>query len=455
MTHVYLSLAYLLSSILFIFSIRGLASPETARRGNLLGMLGMALAVSVTMYSPLVSDYKWVLLVICLGGIIGTWSALKVKMTALPQMIAAFNGLGGLSSVFIAVAEIMAGADTYLETSLGLLIGAVAFSGSVIAFAKLQGLMSARAVIFPGQQLLNLLLGLGVIAVCVMFTLSGNHQLFYILAALAIILGFLLVLPIGGADMPVVISVLNAYSGWAAVGIGFSLNNVLLIIVGSIVGASGAILSYIMVKAMNRSLTSVMLGGFGAETSGRQTQNDGVIKVAKAGNPEDAAFIMENANKVIIVPGYGMAVAQAQHIVKEMAADLHDKYGVEVKFAIHPVAGRMPGHMNVLLAEANVPYDDVFELEEINREFATADVAYVIGANDVTNPQAKTNPDSPIYGMPVLDVEKAKTVFFVKRSLATGYSGVENPLFYADNTIMLYGDAKKVTEEIVRTLEKN
>lgn len=370
MTHAYLSLAYLLSSILFIFSIRGLASPETARRGNLLGMLGMALAVSVTMYSPLVSDYKWVLLVICLGGIIGTWSALKVKMTALPQMIAAFNGLGGLSSVFIAVAEIMAGADTYLETSLGLLIGAVAFSGSVIAFAKLQGLMSARAVIFPGQQLLNLLLGLGVIAVCVMFTLSGNHQLFYILAALAIILGFLLVLPIGGADMPVVISVLNAYSGWAAVGIGFSLNNVLLIIVGSIVGASGAILSYIMVKAMNRSLTSVMLGGFGAETSGRQTQNDGIIKVAKAGNPEDAAFIMENANKVIIVPGYGMAVAQAQHIVKEMAADLHDKYGVEVKFAIHPVAGRMPGHMNVLLAEANVPYDDVFELEEINREFA-------------------------------------------------------------------------------------
>ena len=455
MNYAYLSFSYLVSSILFIISIRGLASPETARRGNLLGMLGMAIAIVVTMYSPLVSEYTWVLAAILAGGLIGTWSALKVKMTSLPQMIAAFNGLGGLSSVFIAIAEIMAGSQTYLETSLGMLIGAVAFSGSVIAFAKLQGLMSARALVFPGQQLLNLIIGLAVVACCIWFIITGENQIFYILAGLAILLGFLLILPIGGADMPVVISVLNAYSGWAAVGIGFSLNNVLLIIVGSIVGASGAILSYIMVKAMNRSLTSVMLGGFGADAKSLQLQDDGIKKVAKTGNPEDAAFIMENANKVIIVPGYGMAVAQAQHIVKEMAADLHDKYGVEVKFAIHPVAGRMPGHMNVLLAEANVPYDDVFELEDINREFATADVAYVIGANDVTNPQAKTNPDSPIYGMPVLDVEKAKTVFFVKRSLATGYSGVENPLFYADNTIMLYGDAKKVTEEIVRALEKN
>ena len=454
MSHTCLSFIYLLSAILFIFSIRGLASPETARRGNLLGMIGMAAAIAVTVYSPLVTEYAWILAAFLCGGLIGTWSALKVKMTSLPQMIAAFNGLGGLSSVFIAAAEILAGTPTYLETSLGMLIGAVAFSGSVIAFAKLQGLMPARALVFPGQQLLNLLFGLAVIITCVWFITTGDRNLFYILAALSILLGFLLILPIGGADMPVVISVLNAYSGWAAVGIGFSLNNVLLIIVGSIVGASGAILSYIMVKAMNRSLLNVMLGGFGADNKNAQNESDGLKRTAKTGNPEDAAFIMENANKVIIVPGYGMAVAQAQHILKEMASDLVTKYGVEVKFAIHPVAGRMPGHMNVLLAEAHVPYDDVFELEDINREFATADVAYVIGANDVTNPQAKTNPASPIYGMPILDVEKAKTVFFVKRSLATGYSGVENPLFYADNTIMLYGDAKKVTEEIVRALEK-
>ena len=453
MTAAYVSAAYLLSSILFILSIRGLASPDTARRGNILGMLGMAVAISVTVYSPTVSEYAWMLGAIALGGVIGVWFALKVKMTALPQMIAAFNGLGGLSSVFIAAAEIVSGSRTYLETSLGLLIGAVAFSGSVIAFAKLQGLMSPKAVVFPGQQLLNLVLGLSVVTLCVLFIFSGKHELFYILAGLSVLLGFLLVLPIGGADMPVVISVLNAYSGWAAVGIGFSLNNVLLIIVGAIVGASGAILSYIMTKAMNRSLSSVMLGGFGAETA-KTSSDEGHDKVAKAGNPQDAAFIMENAAKVIIVPGYGMAVAQAQHILKEMAQDLRTLYDVEVKFAIHPVVGRMPGHMNVLLAEANVPYEDVFELDEINREFATADVAYVIGANDITNPLARTDPNAPIYGMPILEVEKAKTVFFVKRSLASGYSGVENPLFFADNTIMLYGDAKKVTEEIVSTLER-
>ena len=449
-----LPVTYLLSSILFIFSIRGLASPETARRGNLLGMLGMTVAVVVTMFSPQVSEYYWIMFAIVIGGLIGTVSALKVKMTSLPQMVAAFNGLGGLSSVFISLSEILSGSQTWVESSVGLIIGALAFSGSMIAFAKLQGLMSAKAVVFPGQQILNLLLGLSTIAACVIFCLNGDVRIFYVLAALAIVLGFLLVLPIGGADMPVVISVLNAYSGWAAVGIGFSMHNVLLIIVGSIVGASGAILSYIMVKAMNRSLTSVMLGGFGADGSAASHTNDTDNKVAKTGNPEDAAFIMENANKVIIVPGYGMAVAQAQHILHEMAKDLHDRYGVEVKYAIHPVAGRMPGHMNVLLAEANVPYEDVFELEDINREFATADVAYVIGANDVTNPLAKTDPSSPIYGMPVLDVEKAKTVFFVKRSLASGYSGVENPLFFADNTIMLYGDAKKVTEQIVAALEK-
>lgn len=450
----FLSFSYLISAILLILSIRGLASPETARRGNMLGMLGMAVAVLVTMYSPMVTEYGWTFLAILTGGIIGTFSALKVKMTSLPQMVAAFNGLGGLSAVFIAIAEILSGTQTYLETSLGLLIGAVAFSGSMVAFAKLQGLISAKAIIFPGQQILNLVLATAVISVCIVFCLNGSHSLFYILAGLAVLLGLLLVLPIGGADMPVVISILNAYSGWAAVGIGFSLNNTLLIIIGAIVGAGGAILSYIMVKAMNRSLTSVMLGGFGVENT--QNKNNGEVenKVAKSGSPEDAAFIMENANKVIIVPGYGMAVAQAQHILSEMAKDLHEKFGVEVKYAIHPVAGRMPGHMNVLLAEANVPYEDVFELEDINREFATADVAYVIGANDVTNPLAKTDPSSPIYGMPVLDVEKAKTVFFVKRSLASGYSGVENPLFYADNTIMLYGDAKKITEQIVATLEK-
>lgn len=453
MTAALLPLSYLLASILFIFAIRGLASPETARRGNVLGIIGMIIAVAATLCSPEVKKIRWILGAIAIGGIIGTVSALKVKMTSLPQMIAAFNGLGGLSAVFIALAEIIAGTDTWLESSLGLLIGAIAFSGSAVAFAKLQGLIKAKAFLFPGQQLLNALLGLAIIALTAIFAFEGDPQIFYALAAISILLGFLLVLPIGGADMPVVISVLNAYSGWAAVGIGFSLDNTLLIIVGSIVGASGAILSYIMTKAMNRSLTSVMLGGFGAETAHAAGNDEGSGKIAKAGNPVDAAFIMENANKVIIVPGYGMAVAQAQHVLKEMADDLI-KDGVEVKFAIHPVAGRMPGHMNVLLAEANVPYEEVFELEEINREFATADVAYVIGANDVTNPLAKNDPQSPIYGMPVLDVEKAKTVFFVKRSLNSGYSGVDNPLFYADNTIMLYGDAKKVTEEIVSALEK-
>ncbi len=448
-----LPFSYLLASILFILSIRGLASPKTAREGNLLGMAGMLIAIVTTLYSPLVSDIALTIGVIIVGGMIGTYSALHVKMTSLPQMIAAFNGLGGLSAVLISLAEIIAGSPAHLEASLGLIIGAVAFSGSMIAFAKLQGLISAKALVFPFQQFLNLVLAVAAVTLCIMFIRSGNHELFFWLAGIAILLGFLLILPIGGADMPVVISVLNSYSGWAAVGIGFSLNNVLLIIVGAIVGASGAILSYIMVKAMNRSLLSVMLGGFGAET--HQASAAGTAgKIAKTGNPQDAAFIMENANKVIIVPGYGMAVAQAQHVLREMADDLRKLYGVKVMFAIHPVAGRMPGHMNVLLAEANVPYEDVYELEDINREFATADVAYVIGANDVTNPLAKTDPESPIYGMPVLDVGKAKTVFFVKRSLASGYSGVENPLFFADNTIMLYGDAKVVTEEIVGALEE-
>ena len=451
MTNSLLLISYLLSAVLFILSIRSLASPDTARKGNLLGIFGMLLAIGATLFSSLVSDTLWVGLALIVGALIGSYFALKVKMTALPQMIAAFNGLGGLSAVLIALAEILSGSALYVENAIGLLIGAIAFSGSILAFAKLQGLISAKPLHFPLQRTFNLMLALLVIASCAHFIITGQIEPFYLLAAASLVLGVTLVLPIGGADMPIVISILNSYSGWAAVGIGFSLNNILLIIVGAIVGASGSILSYIMTKAMNRSLMSVIFGSLG-ENSATSVQE--ANQQAKAGDPQDAAFIMENASKVIIVPGYGMAVAQAQHILKEMAEVLASKYNVEVKFAIHPVAGRMPGHMNVLLAEANVPYEDVFELEAINREFATADVAYVIGANDVTNPLAKTDSSSPIFGMPVLEVGKAKTVFFVKRSLATGYSGVDNPLFYASNTFMLYGDAKKVTEEITSVLEQ-
>ena len=448
-----ISFSYLLASILFILAIRGLASPRTAKNGNLAGIAGMVIAVAATFGSPDVKEYLLILAVLIAGGIIGTFCALKVKMTALPQMIAAFNGLGGLAAVFISLSEVTAGNPTRLESSLGLVIGAIAFSGSMIAFAKLQGLMPARALLLPFRRSINLGLTLATVLLCLFFIKEGQTNIFYALAALSVLLGILLILPIGGADMPVVISILNAYSGWAAVAVGFSLNNILLIITGALVGASGSILSYIMVKAMNRSLLGVMLGGFGTEAS-TITESENKTLAARAGSPRDAAFIMENATKVIIVPGYGMAAAQAQHVLKEMADDLRQQYDVDVRFAIHPVAGRMPGHMNVLLAEANVPYENVFELEDINREFATADVAYVIGANDITNPLAKTAPDSPIYGMPVLEVEKAKTVFFVKRSLASGYAGVENPLFYADNTIMLYGDAKEVTAEIVSVLEE-
>ncbi len=451
MTNSLLLISYLLSAVLFILSIRSLAAPDTARKGNLLGIFGMLLAIGATLFSSLVSDTLWVGLALIVGALIGSYFALKVKMTALPQMIAAFNGLGGLSAVLISLAEILSGSALYVENAIGLLIGAIAFSGSILAFAKLQGLISAKPLHFPLQRTFNLMLALLVIASCAHFVITGQIEPFYLLAVASLVLGVTLVLPIGGADMPIVISILNSYSGWAAVGIGFSLNNILLIIVGAIVGASGAILSYIMTKAMNRSLMSVIFGSLG-ENSATSVQE--ANQQAKAGDPQDAAFIMENASKVIIVPGYGMAVAQAQHILKEMAEVLVSKYNVEVKFAIHPVAGRMPGHMNVLLAEANVPYEDVFELEAINREFATADVAYVIGANDVTNPLAKTDSSSPIFGMPVLEVGKAKTVFFVKRSLATGYSGVDNPLFYASNTFMLYGDAKKVTEEITSVLEQ-
>lgn len=443
---------YLLASALFIFAIRGLASPRTAKAGNILGIIAMIpLVIGISLLSPEINGLQWILLAILAGAIVGGWSAFTVKMTSLPQMVAAFNGLGGLSSAFVTIADTLAGSPNHFENSIGLIIGMLAFSGSVIAFAKLHGLITAKALTFPLQKTLNISLILATLAAAALFCITDNITCFYIMAGLTALLGLLLVLPIGGADMPVVISVLNSYSGWAAVGIGFSLNNVLLIITGTIVGASGAILSYIMCKAMNRSLLSVMLGGFGGQNTIASLGNDGVERYARAGNPDDAAFLMENSNTVIIVPGYGMAVAQAQHILHTLYQELKHR-GVDVKFAIHPVAGRMPGHMNVLLAEANVPYEDVYELDQINNDFETADVAFVIGANDVTNPLAKTDPASPIYGMPILEVEKAKNIFFVKRSLGVGYSGVDNPLFFAPNTTMLYGDAKKITEQIVNSL---
>ncbi|MBE6448271.1 MAG: NAD(P)(+) transhydrogenase (Re/Si-specific) subunit beta [Alphaproteobacteria bacterium] len=445
------TLSYLTSSIFFILSIRFLASPKSARQGNILGTIGMLLAIITTLSIHPASNIVAIIGTLALGACIGIYSGLKVKMTSLPQMIAIFNGLGGLSAVCIALAETISKSTSYLDNSLGLIIGAIAFSGSIIAFAKLQGIISAKAISSKLILFLQLSLSIATLFLCIIYILNGNPNIFYIMGIICIILGVLMVIPIGGADMPVVISLLNSYSGWACVGIGFSLQNPLLIIVGSIVGASGAILSYIMIKAMNRSLTNVLFGGIEKSSNSKSTISP--QQTAQSGSPEDAAFIMENANKIIIVPGYGMAAAQAQHALKAMADELHNHYGVEVKYAIHPVAGRMPGHMNVLLAEANVPYDDVFELEDINREFATADVAYIIGANDITNPLAKTDSSSPIYGMPILDVEKAKTVFFVKRSLGHGYSGIENPLFFAPNTIMLYGDAKKVTEDIVKILE--
>lgn len=440
---------YMIAGCLFIVSIRNLASPRTARTGNWLGMGGMLLAVIALLIVLPEQKHLWILIAAALGGIIGVFTALKVRITSLPQMIAAFNGVGGLSSVLVGMAEVLESSAHPLEASLGIVIGAVAFTGSLIAFAKLQGWMSSYFGRFPFHNIFNFAL------LCVLIWLWADYlmygsikSVFFLLAAVSI-WGITITLPVGGADMPIMISVLNACSGWAAAAIGFSLENVALIITGAIVGASGAILSFIMTKAMNRSLREIIF------SSRKQQNSEGKIgkKPAKAGNPEDAAFILENANKVIIVPGYGMAVAQAQHAVHNMAVILQKKYHVDVKYAIHPVAGRMPGHMNVLLAEANVPYDEVYELEEINREFATADAAYVIGANDITNPAAKSDPSSPLYGMPILEVEKAKTVFFVKRSLNAGYSGVDNPLFYNDNTIMLYGDAKKITEEIVKVLE--
>jgi NAD(P) transhydrogenase subunit beta len=455
------ALAYLVAAVCFILALRGLSSPETSRAGNLYGMVGMAIAIVTTLLLPEVESYWLILLGIVIGGAIGTAIAMRIQMTALPQLVAAFHSLVGMAAVFVASAAFLypeaygigvAGdirRASLVEMSLGTAIGAVTFSGSVVAFAKLQGLVSGKPLIFPGQHLLNAALGVLLVALIVWFVADQPPAAFWLLTLLAFAIGFLLIVPIGGADMPVVISMLNSYSGWAAAGIGFTLENSLLIITGALVGSSGAILSYIMCKGMNRSIFNVILGGFGTE-GGAVVAGAGNRSV-KSGSAEDAAFLMKNARKVIIVPGYGMAVAQAQHALREMA-DLLKAEGVEIKYAIHPVAGRMPGHMNVLLAEANVPYDEVFELEDVNREFSTSDVAFVIGANDVTNPAAKTDKSSPIYGMPVLDVENAKTVLFVKRSMASGYAGVENELFFRDNTMMLFGDAKKMCEEIVKAV---
>jgi NAD(P) transhydrogenase subunit beta len=457
------ALLYLAASICFIMALRGLSSPETSRAGNTYGIAGMFVAVATTLASPQVVSYWLIAIGILVGGAVGTFIALRIRMTALPQLVAAFHSLVGLAAVCVAFAA-FAAPDAYgigspssfhvgslVEMGLGTAIGAITFTGSVVAFAKLQGLVSGRPLVFPMQHALNAGLAILLVVLLAWFAASELPIAFALVVLVSLALGFLLILPIGGADMPVVISMLNSYSGWAAAGLGFTLGNSALIVTGALVGSSGAILSYIMCKGMNRSIFNVILGGFGTESGAVAAEAGAGDRSVKVGSAEDAAFVMKNASSVIIVPGYGMAVAQAQHALREMADGLKTA-GAATRYAIHPVAGRMPGHMNVLLAEANVPYDEVSELDEINRDFASSDVALVIGANDVTNPAAKTDPSSPIYGMPILDVERAKTVLFVKRSMASGYAGVENELFYRDNTMMLFGDAKKMCEEIVKAL---
>ena len=457
---------YLISGILFILALRGLSSPDTSRQGNYLGIAGMVIAIVVTFLS--VESFSisivYILLFLIIGGGIGAFIAFKIPMTAMPELVAGFHSLVGLAAVFVAIAAFLnpqafnlgsigeIKLASLIEMSIGAAVGAITFSGSIIAFLKLRGIMSGAPITFTGQHFLNLILGIAIIALIFYLCKSQSNSLFWTIIFTSFLIGILLIIPIGGADMPVVISMLNSYSGWAAAGIGFTLENTALIITGALVGSSGAILSYIMCKAMNRSFISVILGGFGADSSESKTKDTKDQKPVKSGNAEDAAFLMKNASSVIIVPGYGMAVAQAQHALREMVDKLK-KNDIKVTYAIHPVAGRMPGHMNVLLAEANVPYDEVFELEDINNDFANSDVAFVIGANDVTNPIAKTDPKSPIFGMPVLDVEKCKSVLFVKRSLSPGYAGIDNELFYKDNTLMLFADAKKMTEDIVKNLD--
>ncbi|AID34021.1 NAD(P)(+) transhydrogenase (Re/Si-specific) subunit beta [Mesorhizobium loti] len=458
------SFLYLVSGVLFIMALRGLSHPTTSRQGNLYGMIGMGIAIATTLAlaTPSAGRFGLIVLGLAIGGGVGAVTARRIAMTSMPQLVAAFHSLVGLAAVMVAAAAIYAPesfgigtagdihAQALIEMSLGVAIGAITFTGSVIAFLKLDGRMSGKPIMIGGRHFINAALGVALIVLIILLVTTESKLVFWLIVAASLVLGILLIIPIGGADMPVVVSMLNSYSGWAAAALGFTLGNLALIITGALVGSSGAILSYIMCKGMNRSFISVILGGFGGETAA--AADDGIERTVKQGSADDAAYLMMNAQKVIIVPGYGMAVAQAQHALREMADKLKAN-GVDVKYAIHPVAGRMPGHMNVLLAEANVPYDEVFELEDINSEFAQADVAYVIGANDVTNPSARDDKSSPIYGMPILDVDKARTCLFVKRSLGSGYAGIDNTLFYKDGTMMLLGDAKKMTEEIVKAMD--
>ena len=464
MSENFAAFAYLVSGVLFIMALRGLSHPTTSRQGNFYGMAGMAIAIVTTLLlaKPSLSGFGMIVAGLVIGGGAGAYIARKIAMTSMPQLVAGFHSLVGLAAVLVAAAALYSPhafgigevgeihAQALIEMSLGVAIGAITFTGSIIAFLKLDGRMSGKPIMLPMRHVINAGLLIGIVVLVGVLVATESYTVFWMVVVLSLALGVLLIVPIGGADMPVVVSMLNSYSGWAAAGIGFTLGNLALIITGALVGSSGAILSYIMCKGMNRSFISVILGGFGGETA--TAGDDGIERPVKLGSADDAAFLMANASKVIIVPGYGMAVAQAQHATRELADKLKEK-GVEVKYAIHPVAGRMPGHMNVLLAEANVPYDEVFELEDINSEFAQADVAYVIGANDVTNPAARDDKSSPIFGMPILDVDKARTCLFVKRSLGSGYAGIDNTLFYKDSTMMLLGDAKKMTDDIVKAID--